>query len=172
MYSQYNPSLLVQRAQHSCIHKQMRHDQNNSVQLEMWPNNIVSGKTAVYLPVQWFFVMENLHQKFENYLRNSFAYKMGQVTVPVSIRLFKIHTKYIVLGEAQLEENVIRWELKPGAFCKQVNKFEDQKLVLRLLTMIPWKIIDRNPVAEDWQESESTCNKLDARLFLSWRKTK
>lgn len=74
----------------------------------MWPNNIVSGETAVYFPVQWFFVMENLHQKFENYLRNSFAYKMGQVTVPASIRLFKIHTKYIVLGEAQLEENVIR----------------------------------------------------------------
>lgn len=68
----------------------------------------MSGKTAVYLPIQWFFVMENLHQKFENYLLNSFAYKMGQVTMSASIILFKIHTKYIVMGDAQLEENVIQ----------------------------------------------------------------
>lgn len=68
----------------------------------------MSGKTAVYLPIQWFFVMESLHQKFENYLLNSFAYKMGQVTMSTNIILFKIHTKYIVMGDAQLEENVIQ----------------------------------------------------------------
>lgn len=76
------------------------------------------------------------------------------------------------MGDAQLEKNVIQWKQKPGAICKQANEFEEQKVVLGLFTMIPWKIIDRNPVAEDWQESESTCNKLYVRLFLSRRKTK
>lgn len=52
--------------------------------------------------------MENLHQKFENYLLNSFAYKIGQVIMSAIIMIFKIHTKHIVMADAQLEENVVQ----------------------------------------------------------------
>lgn len=40
------------------------------------------------------------------------------------------------MGDAQLEENIIQSEQKPGAFCKQANDFEYRKVVLKLLVMI------------------------------------